>query len=192
MKRTAFLFFALFSLVGCSGQTLDGGSNAGDGGAPASSSSSGSSSGGTSEADAEAPLTGTIAGRSFTPVSVELSFKPSENEWFLQLRNYRVDCDVLDNSDTTPDEDRVVVTVADVKPQAGTDTISYGDSHKATFQVGVFRDGTKPSAKSGKTGTLRIDAWNDDGSAPVTGHLELSNDESSVSGTFSAKVCAKR
>lgn len=181
-------FCALTSVTACNGETLDGGSNT------SSSGTTSSSSGGTGTTPApESPLTGQIAGNPFTPSSTELELVKTSNgnEWMLQFHNYKIDCGTVGKEEGTG-ADKLIVTVGGLTPAAGTSTIEYGDAHAATFQVGVYEaSGPEPKADPAKAGTLRIDTWSEEG-ATVTGYLELSNEESSVKGTFTAKICKGR
>ena len=92
-----------------------------------------------------------------------------------------------------PNADKLIVTIGKVNAAAGTYPIAYADGHGATFQVGVYdASGPPPTTTPAKAGSLRLDTWSDVAGSKVTGHLDLSNDESNVTGTFTADVCAAR
>jgi hypothetical protein len=193
--KHASLFLTLTLAItsfGCAAKTLDGGS---DNNPPGSSSSSGSgsSSGGSSNPSGipDKPVEGTIGGKPFAPKSVEIQYSKSAEQWFISLRNYEVTCGTLKNPKPA-EADMLVVTVGKLDQKAGTFDIAYADGHGATFQIGVYDTTSKADTREVKTGTLRLDAWNDAPGATVTGALKLSGEQSDVSGTFTATVCAPR
>ena len=186
------------AIAGCSGQTLDGGSNASgsSSGDPSGSSGDPAGSSGTTSGAVGAsagPLEGNIAGKPFTPLSVELKYSKANAQWFLSLSNYAVDCGIVDMSKKIADADKLVITIGEIAPAAGTYPIAYADGHGATFQSGVHEgDGSKADTEPATKGSLRLDTWSETAGSSVTGYLELSNDESAVKGTFTAKVCEPR
>src|SRR5262249_6759591 len=145
-STSSFFFLVIgsctaFAASGCSGDTLNGGSNT-SGGASSSGSSSGTSGTlGSAGAGADSPLSGQIAGKPFAPVSTYLELQKENGEWFLSLTNYTSDCGRVDPTTAPTEAERMVITIGRVTPAAGTDTIVSGDLHGATFQVGVYQAG---------------------------------------------------
>lgn len=183
MKRSLFLLlgsFASLSLLGCAAQTLDGGSGQG--------SSSGSSTAGDTIADA--PLAGTVAGRTFEAKAIDVHYSSRNGQWFLSIDNYENDCGSMK---AQPDPaTAMTVNVGAVEPKAGSFPIAYGDGHGATFQIGVYETAQKAETRPVQSGTLRFDTWTDTPGSTIKGALKLSGQESELEGTFVAKVCPAR
>jgi hypothetical protein len=202
MQRTSFLI--LLSLLGafgvsaCAGKTLDGGSTGDTAGA-------GTGQGADEHADEnghgstegvdltipDAPVTGKIAGQSFEAKTIDLAFSKRENQWFLSIHNYEIDCGTL--AGTMDAAEAMVVNIGAVAPQAGTFTITRADGHGASLQLGVYDTTKKSDTRVVENGSFRLDNWDETPGATVTGGLKLlADDESAVAGTFTAKVCAPR
>ena len=148
VNARSFLLSSLVCLaastsLGCGKTPLDGGSNTSDpsgtaSGTPATSPDAAPGSSADPGPTGDSPLEGHIAGRPFSPSSVELEYDKSNQQWFLSLRNYPSDCGVVTDPKGIPDEDKLVITIGEVEPAAGTYSIEYADGHGATFQVGVY------------------------------------------------------
>lgn len=198
MQRTSFLTAFLFlSLSACSGKTLDGGSTGDTSGAGTGDKSSGENGHGTSNgADGEipeTPIVGSIAGRSFEAKTTDLAFSKRNNQWFLNVTNYEIDCGTRSGADPIDGPDAMVVNIGGLEPSAGTFTIEYADGHGASLQLGVYETTGKSDTRVVQSGTLRLDNWDETPGATITGGLKLiADDQSAVGGTFTAKVCAPR
>lgn len=185
MKRSLLTLLCSFAMAACSGQTLDGGS--GQGG---SSGSSGPASSSAGETIADAPLAGTVAGRTFEAKAIDVYYSIKNSQWFLSIDNYENDCGSMKSQ---PDPaTAMTVNVGAVEPKTGSFPIAYGDGHGATFQIGVYETSQKAETRPVQTGTLRFDTWSETPGSTVTGAIKLSGQESELEGTFVAKVCASR
>jgi hypothetical protein len=207
MQRTSFLTALLFlsvSVSACAGKTLDGGStgdtqgagtgNGNDGTGAAADDHSNENGHGTSNgADGEipnAPVFGWIAGQTFEPKTIDLTFSKRNNQWFLSLANYDNDCGVGPVGDPA---EAMAVSIGAVEPKAGTFFIKYADGHGASLQRGVYDTTAKSDTRTVQSGTVRLDNWDETPGATITGGLKLiADDESAIGGTFTAKVCAAR
>lgn len=198
MQRTSFLTAFLFlSLSACAGKTLDGGSTGDTSGAGTGEKSTGETgqgtgtgTRGTDAAIPETPVAGSIGGKTFTPKNTDLTFSKRNNQWFLSLDNYANDCGTGPVGDAA---EAMTVNIGGLEPKAGTFTIEYADGHGATLQLGVYDTTEKSDTRPVQTGTLRLDNWDETPGATITGGLKLvADEESSVGGTFTAKVCAPR
>jgi len=172
------------SLVGCAGDAIDAGNNRSDGGGtvpqPAQNSTSISSE----------PVAGNVVGRAFTPKSI--SVEQTRGQWLITFRNYENNCGRLP-SDRPPGDEMSVVTIGDIAPRAGEQSIAYGDSHAATFQLGVYMEGDKkPKIESAHTGRLVFDSFTEEPNAEIAGAIVLEGEESKIAGRFSARVCPTR
>lgn len=182
MKRILVPFIAL--LLGCSGQTLDGG-----GGQKDQAASSANGGGGTEIAST--PIAGTVNGNAFDPKTIFVYYSKRNSQWFFSIENYETDCGTSKNG--PPDAaTAMVVNVGSVEPKAGDASIAYGDGHGATFQVGVYSTSEKATTYSINDGTLRFDTWDETAGSEITGALKLVSDHGQMEGTFTAKVCAPR
>jgi len=201
MQRSSFLILLSLlvapALCACSGKTLDGGSTGDTTGAGTGSPaepSGGNGRGTTAGTDVEipdAPVTGSIGGKAFEAKNVDLTFSKKQNQWFLNVTNYAIDCGAVDGSRNAAEA--MVVNIGGVEPKAGTVTIRYADGHGASLQLGVYDTMEKSDTRVVQNGSLRLDNWDETPGATITGGLNLmADDESSVAGTFTAKVCAPR
>ena len=203
MQRTSFLLFSLslslsIAASACSGKTLDGGSTGDTSGAGTGQGSGEHADenghGTTAGADLEIPdmpVTGTIARQMFEAKANNLEFSKRENQWFLSLHSYEVDCGTV--AGKMDPAEAMVINIGAVEPKAGTFTIKRADGHGASLQLGVYDTSGKSDTRVVESGSFRIDNWDDTPGATVTGGLKLiADDESAVAGTFTAKVCAPR
>ncbi len=185
-------------LTACSGQTLDGGSNASgsssgsdgttsSGGQPGDGTASKGSSGTVGNGIPSTPVGGEIKGKPFSPKSVDVEFSKAQNQWFFAMRNYETDCRTITNKPTP--SDALLVNIGGIEPAAGEFPIAYADGHGASFQVGVFESAQKADVTPAQAGVLRFDTWSSEPGATITGAIKLTNDDSNVAGTFTAKVC---
>jgi hypothetical protein len=179
----------LFTLGGCSGQVLDGGSTN-----PKGQGLAGDDPAEVGDPIPETPLAGTVAGQDFVPKSIEIQYDSAASQWFLSLRNYEVSCGRFGKGETPPSSEALVVTIGGVEPEAGARPITYGDGHGATFQAGVYeKGGPEPVIHSGTDGTLRLDTWTEVAGETIEGALRLQGEDGSeVAGTFAATVCPAR
>jgi len=178
MKRILVPFIAL--LLGCSGQTLDGG-----GGQKQQASTPGA---GTEIAST--PIAGTIDGKAFDAKAIFVYYSKTNAEWFFAIDNYENDCGTM--KDRPDPASAMVVTVGSLDRKAGDTPLTYGDGHAATFQIGVYDTSDKATTYSIKDGTLRFDTWDETAGSEITGALKLVSDQGQIEGTFTAKVCAPR
>jgi len=188
---------AAIVLTACSGQTLDGGSNASgsssgsnsttSSGGPTDDGASKGSSGTAGNGIPATPAGGEIKGKPFTPKSVDVGFSKAQNQWFFAMRNYETDCQTITEKPTP--SDALLVNIGGVQPAAGEFPIAYADGHGASFQVGVFESAQKADVTPAQAGVLRFDTWSSEPGATITGAIKLTNDDSHVAGTFTAKVC---
>lgn len=171
------------SSAGCSGKTLQGGSDQ-PGSADAGSDA-------TPVDTLDVPFGGSVAGKSFALRSVDISY--ARDQWFLTLRNYEAPCGVLPSQRPDP-EQMIVITIGALEPRAGEERIAFGDAHGGTFQVGVFEAGAgEPSIAHVKSGVVRLDSWSDTPESTISGALRLASDAGDeVVGQFEAVVCAPR
>lgn len=189
MQRTSFILASLFLLLaGCAGKTLDGGSTGDTSGA-----GTGQGADPSKETDgemADTPVAGQIAGKPFAPKTIDVTFSKRNNQWFLSFANYENEC----GTGNVPDPaEAMAVNVGGLEPAAGTFTIKYADGHGASLQLGIYDSSEKSDTRTVQSGTLRFDNWDETPGATITGGIKLfADDESSIVGTFSAKVCAAR
>jgi hypothetical protein len=180
MHRIGFLI-AFLSLSACTNKTLDGGSTGDTKGA------------GTGSEIADAPLSGTIAAQPFEAKTTEIYFNESIGQWFLSVDNYEGDCGKITNR--PPSSESMTVNVVGIEPAVASIAIAPGTTRYATLQRGVYEasEGTKPDARNAQSGTLVLDTWDETEGAEIRGKLKLvADEESSVEGTFTAKVCPAR
>jgi hypothetical protein len=195
MQRTSFLILLSLLVTACSGKTLDGGSTGDTAGAGTGEHANENGHGTTGGADVEipeAPIAGWIGGQTFEAKSMNLAFSKRENQWFLSIHNYEVDCrGVVPGK---PDAaEMMVVTIGAVDPKSGTFTIKRADGHGASLQLGVYDTTGKSDTRVVENGSFRLDTWDETPGATITGGLKLlADDDSAVAGTFTATVCAPR
>ena len=182
MNRINFLAASLLlTLAACTTETLDGGSTGDTKGA------------GTGADIADTPVFGTIASQPFEPKTIEIYFSERSGKWLLSMDNYEGDCGSIKNR--PPSEESMTVNVIGLDPAAGSIPIAPGVTRYATLQLGVYMaaEGKEPDARNAQSGTVVLDNWDETAGAEITGKLKLvADEESSVEGTFTAKVCPAR
>lgn len=195
MQRTSFLILLSSLLVGaCAGKTLDGGTTGDTAGAGTGEHAGENGGGSTAATETEipdAPITGSIGGQAFEAKSMNLAFSKRDNQWFLSIHNYAIDCGRVEGK--MDNAEAMVVNVGAVEPKAGTFTIERADGHGASLQLGVYETTGKSDTRVVESGSLRLDNWDETPGATISGGLNLfADDESAVGGTFTATVCAPR
>lgn len=199
MQRISFLTGLLLlslsvSVSACAAKTLDGGST-GDTSGAGSANGSTSGAGAAAGADiADAPLSGTIAGRPFEAKAIDIYFDNGAGQWLLSIDNYASDCGTIGK--VRPESSSAMtVNVVGIDPAAGAIPIAPGRARYATLQLGVYEasEGKEPDTRNAKSGTLVLDTWDETPGAAITGKLKLvADEESAIEGTFTAKVCPAR
>lgn len=182
MKRTIFLSLFLL-LSACTAEKLDGGSTGDTKGAGT----------GAGADISDAPVSGFIASEPFEAKTIEIYFSERSGKWLLSMDNYEGDCGSIKSR--PPSAESMTVNVVGLDANAGSIPIAPGVTRYATLQRGVYMasEGKEPDARNAQSGTLVLDSWDETPGAEIRGKLKLvADEESSVEGSFTAKVCPAR